>query len=562
MISGLLALTLGAGALPVAAQTILAGGTVNSADYTRSFAPGAVISIFGTKLATSTTNQLTPLPWPNSLSGTSVNIATALGATPIPVFYVSPGQINAQLPFSLAPGTYALSVTSPAGTTNVDSIVVAAAAPKFYTLDFSGSGSAVATTPSYQILTSALPAKPADSIVLWMNSLGATTGTPVAGQAAPGATPGSQPLTMVTQPLVSINGLNAPVTFAGLTPGASGLYQINVKVPFVTLTGPVVIQVNIPGAAGVVSSQTSVTVPFQQLGFYSALLGGKAVAGQTLTAVSGSSSAVAYKQFDTLTWGTNGFNAWTNNTGLSSVFSASPGLALTMMNGNSVVYDNNGIESGTAGTFYNNTGGPANSQKPGLSDFYSMSNYFPLVWSGYFKLAQQTTITKLIGYFDIGNPLQLPFDPANPYVKYRMNIWSMGSGNLPTDTGSNFVGDKFTSDTAAGTFSYSDTGLKMISSVSTDYPKPIYRLAYTLNTPLVLPAGEYWFSHDASARTTPASSSTAAVRLPQLTEFISRQKVSSQSYTFSFFGREMQMSDSYVLPEAVEVHPAAPVEIR
>ena len=89
----------------------------------------------------------------------------------------------------------------------------------------------------------------------------------------------------------------------------------------------------------------------------------------------------------------------------------------------------------------------------------------------------------MIGYFDAAGSTTLPFNPANPYVKFRMNIFSNTVSILPKETG-NFVGDVFSSDTTAGTFSYFLTGSKLTSSVATDTPKPIYRLEYTLANPL------------------------------------------------------------------------------
>ena len=64
-----------------------------------------------------------------------------------------------------------------------------------------------------------------------------------------------------------------------------------------------------------------------------------------------------------------------------------------------------------------------------------MSNYFPLTFSGYFKLTASSTVTESIGSFDALGSLTLPFDPSNPYGKYRMNIFSGTSSELPTETG-------------------------------------------------------------------------------------------------------------------------------
>jgi uncharacterized protein (TIGR03437 family) len=537
------------------AQTIFPSGTVNAADYTRAFAPGAIIAIFGTNLATSTATATT-FPMLGTLGGATVKLSIGGSAVSdtTPIFYASSGQVNAQLPFSLTAGSYTLQIVTSAGTSNSDTITVAAQAPKFFTQNYSGTGTAVATTPQFQLLTSANPARPAANIILWMNSLGPVTGTAVAGQPAPGLN-GTQPLSLTTTPTVTINGTAGTVLFAGLVPGLSGLYQVNVTSPLIGITGPLAIQVSAGGA----TTQTAVTVPYQQLGFYYTLLGGNPVTGQSITG----KSAVALRQSDQVTWGPTGYNAWANLTSLTnlpSTFSTVPGLAVTLKNGTSIVYDNNGIESNSAGTFYNNTGGGADSQKPGLTEIYSMSNYFPSVGAGYFKLAQSTTITEMIGYFDaMENPASI-FDPANPYIKYRMDIWSSNSSSLPTDT-SNYVGNIFTSDTTAGTFTYSATSVQMISGVSTNVPKSIYRLDYKLAAPLTLPAGEYWFSHDASTRATPASSSTAAsVPVSRLQQHISGQSVEKGSYLINFYGQTMRFEPSWQLNEPIELRPTSLVD--
>jgi hypothetical protein len=62
-----------------------------------------------------------------------------------------------------------------------------------------------------------------------------------------------------------------------------------------------------------------------------------------------------------------------------------------------------------------------------------------------------------------------------------------------------FTGDVFSTDVKAGTFTWGDTGVDRVlvgtnGVVTTD---DILRLTFTLNTPITLLPGEYWFSHDA-----------------------------------------------------------------
>lgn len=535
------------------APAILTNGTVNAADYSRTFAPGAIVSIFGTNLSASTGGAVS-VPLPTTLAGTTVNVISGSSSSPASLFYVSPTQINAQLPYTIAPGPVQIQVQSAVASSASDTITVAVRAPKVFTVDFSGTGSAVATDPQSNVLTAANPVKPAETIVVYMNSLGATDQTVAAGALSPGVGSGTT-AKVVDTISATMNGLPATVTFAGLTPNSVGLYQVNLSAPFIVLTGPVTLVVTVGGVA----SQTTVTTPYQQLGFYNTVLGGRAIAGQTTTGAAGTTSDLAFRQSDAIAWGANGLNTWDKtDTGVSAA--AVSGEAFTLKSGTSTIYDNNGIEDGSLASFYNNTGGGADTTKPGLVTTFSMSNYFPLVFASDVHLAQSSTITEMIGYFDCNGSATLPFDDQNPYIKYRMNIWSNVNG-APKDTG-NFVGDVFTSDTAGGTFSISTTSVSRISSSTTNAPDAICRLDYKPTTPITLAAGDYWFSHDASIRATPAvggTSTSQSITITELRTVIDMQKTANtgKRTTVNFFGKSLFYEESWKMPIAVEVRPSA-----
>jgi hypothetical protein len=176
-------------------------------------------------------------------------------------------------------------------------------------------------------------------------------------------------------------------------------------------------------------------------------------------------------------------------------FPENAGLALTMKYNGTIIYNNNGIEDGTHGGYYDDT----LTSIAGLYMAYAMSNNDDWIYSGYFKLAEQTTVDTIIGYFD-GTGYYGKFDPDNPLIGYRMNIWNCVMDEIyPMPSANSFIGDVFSSDNVAGTFSWSDTGVARNYS-GWDPPKtdPIYRLEYHLDTPMTLPAGEYFFSHDAT----------------------------------------------------------------
>jgi len=71
------------------------------------------------------------------------------------------------------------------------------------------------------------PVHPGDSIVIWATGLGRTSPAIDSGMPAP-----SDPLpSAVIQPTVMLGGVALDVQYAGLVPGAVGLYQINATVP-------------------------------------------------------------------------------------------------------------------------------------------------------------------------------------------------------------------------------------------------------------------------------------------------------------------------------------------
>ena len=223
-------------------------------------------------------------------------------------------------------------------------------------------------------------------------------------------------------------------------------------------------------------------------GYYYIITGGKFPTGSSPNGDNASGGTMRYL-VDDPAWGGYPLGQWQKD----DWFTDNAGFALTLKSGETTVYDNNGIEDGTSGDYYNANG---SHDLHGLYRGYSMSNNFDWVYAGYFKVTEATTFDTIIGYFDAngGASDAVPFNPANPAIGFRMNIWSNVTGDLlPTNTGS-FSGDVFCTDSTAGKFSQSYTGVsRVMPDNSTD---PINRLVYTLGTPVTLQPGTYWFSHD------------------------------------------------------------------
>jgi uncharacterized protein (TIGR03437 family) len=140
------------------------------------------------------------------------------------LLYVSADQVNVQVPWELQGQSSAqVKVTiNEYEYGNVVTVPLSDSAPAFY------HSVADALDVNYQLITSTNPAKRGQVIQLFVNGLGPLSNQPASGDPAPGGPNLAQTKTL---PVVTIGGQNAPVAFSGLSPGAPGLYQVNVTVP-------------------------------------------------------------------------------------------------------------------------------------------------------------------------------------------------------------------------------------------------------------------------------------------------------------------------------------------
>jgi len=209
-------------AVSAAKPVISPGGVLSAAAKVPGLTPGSWLTIYGQNLAGTTRswkasdfhgNQL-----PLSLDGVSVSI----DHKPAAVSYVSPTQINVQVPDDSALGPVQVSVTNSGGASDPAIANMSKFAPAFFTFD----GTHIAATNSdNQPLGEFSPARPGDTIVLYGTGFGPTSPPTPAGETVSGA----HPLESLTALTISIGGLPAKVVFAGMT--ATGLYQFNVQVP-------------------------------------------------------------------------------------------------------------------------------------------------------------------------------------------------------------------------------------------------------------------------------------------------------------------------------------------
>lgn len=219
------------------APELAPGGVVNAGSFTPRFAPGSLVSIFGHNLAL-TDSPAQALPLPAELGGASVTFNDC----PASLLFVSPAQINAQLPYD-SEGAGVLRVRTPNGTAEA-AITLAPAAPAILRVPRGGSlVPAILRHPVGVLVSQDSPAVPGETLIVYLTGLGAVSALLNAGQPAPG------PLAVRHEVEVRLGDLGLRPTFAGLAPSFVGLYQVNVPLPPTLPPGAYPLRIVAAGAA-------------------------------------------------------------------------------------------------------------------------------------------------------------------------------------------------------------------------------------------------------------------------------------------------------------------------
>jgi uncharacterized protein (TIGR03437 family) len=247
-----------------------AGGVVNSGSYSaQGVAPGSIVSIFGTDLATTITQPETiPLSttWSDVMSVTFNNVPAGL-------YFVSAGQINAQLPFNVlsagqTSGTVPIVVTRASGASAPQNVTIVQAAPGIFTANATGLGQAIATDNDDNdiaapvgsiagLTTHPISLSSQHPLIVWCTGLGAVT-PPIANYVA-GALVNGQFFNTVLQPTILIGGVAATPIYSVLSPQFVSEYQIGVTPAANTPTGSAVsLQIQIGGVT--TSNQVTIAV--------------------------------------------------------------------------------------------------------------------------------------------------------------------------------------------------------------------------------------------------------------------------------------------------------------
>ncbi len=228
---------------------ITPGSVANAASYLGTVAPGALAVLYGTSLAGGTYAGAA-VPDSQGNFPTSVgNVTVTVGGTPAALTYVSPTQINFQIPWETAPGPAVdVQVTSGGTASQKETITIAAnTSPSMFLEDFTNG---IAWMTGAGCVTTECSAQAGGVYQLWANGLGPKNaaeqdGVPVVynGSLTPLEVPGSCQL--------SIGGQTATVDYCGAAPGEI-IDQVNFTYPagVTSTTGYAAATLTINGVTG------------------------------------------------------------------------------------------------------------------------------------------------------------------------------------------------------------------------------------------------------------------------------------------------------------------------
>ena len=141
--------------LVVSAQTSpKVAAVLNGASFGTYLSPGSLASLFGSNLATAT-NSAGSIQLPTNLVGTQVLVQDPSMPGPItaPLYFVSPGQINFQIPFEVVRSTITITVSTFQGNSNPLVVNINPMAPGIFSQTADGVGDALVFDANFRLLT-------------------------------------------------------------------------------------------------------------------------------------------------------------------------------------------------------------------------------------------------------------------------------------------------------------------------------------------------------------------------------------------------------------------------
>ena len=225
--------------------------------------PGSWATLLGVAFTAQDPIAAQGVPLPTNLGGVEVRV----NDSPVPLVYVAESQINFQCPRLPIGAAIQATVKTETGFTSLPfSGVMREATPALFTLDYSGSGQgAVLIANSYEVAmpkTDEVPSRSAregEYLSIFANGFGEVEEEILVGSPAPL----DLLVRLKNKVRVFLGGVEVPHDFAGLAPGAIGIYQINVPVPADVSAGPAVplrIEVELSDGSTLTSNEVTVAI--------------------------------------------------------------------------------------------------------------------------------------------------------------------------------------------------------------------------------------------------------------------------------------------------------------
>jgi uncharacterized protein (TIGR03437 family) len=192
-----------------------------------------IVAAFGAGFSTNT-QAASSIPLPTALAGASVKVKDSLGVErAAPLFFVSPTQINYEIPPGTAGGAATMTVTGSDGALSVGTVQIAGVAPSLFTANSSGQG-----VPSgYVLRVRADSSQSIEPIAIYDAAQGKYVSAPIdLGPATDQVFvvlfgTGFRFRSALSGVSVQLGGVNAGVLFAGAQGDLIGLDQLNALVP-------------------------------------------------------------------------------------------------------------------------------------------------------------------------------------------------------------------------------------------------------------------------------------------------------------------------------------------
>ena len=215
-----------------------AGGVVSNATFSGdSVAQGDIVAVFGQEFTFADPAQAASLPLPTKLGDTQVFVNDVA----VPIYFLSYGQINFQVPYEAAQGDARVRVDRGGLRGNQVFVRIVGRQPRMILIN-GGPYAIIANVQGQLVGIPSSPSKAGDVVIIYALGLGQTNPTATTGAASPG------PPSLANAPGTQVCfGTQAPIgppppcvnaLLSGLTPTFVGLYQINAVLPNNMPAGP------------------------------------------------------------------------------------------------------------------------------------------------------------------------------------------------------------------------------------------------------------------------------------------------------------------------------------